>query len=116
MVHSGDKDLLPGDPVNFTFAFRPGLNTRSLGTRIGLGDRKGLETQLPGGNLGKVASLLLRAPMSEKRAHGVHLGMTGRGRSTAVVDLFQDQTSLGNPQTAPPVFFRDQGRKPSELG
>ena len=113
MLGARGPDLLAVDDVVVAFAHRGGAQIERVGARGRLGDAEGLQPQLARRDLRQPARLLRRAAVPQQRAHGVHLGVTGRAVAARRLDLLHDRGRRRHGQPAAAVFLRDQrGQEP----
>src|SRR5919112_2355549 len=112
---SGDVDLSPVDDVMVSVSHGGRPQGGGVGTGLRLGHAESLQPQLAASYLRQVFPLLLLRAVLEHCAHDVHLGVGRLGVATGAVDLFEDDRRLGEGQTQPSVFLRDQGAEVAAL-
>ena len=100
-------DLLSFDDVMIAVTRCGCFESECIGAACRFGHTKGLQAQFARGDLGQIPLLLLRAAMTQHRAHGVHLGVAHPGVAARVVHLLQDHRRLAQLQTAAAVLLRD---------
>src|SRR2546430_1437141 len=116
MLHPRGEDLLTIDDVAISFLAREGRDPRRVAAGLRFRDRHRLESQAAGGDFWQVAPFLGFGPVSQERAHRVHLGMAGRPISARRIDLLQDDAGLDHPQPRSAVLGGDQDRQPAAAG
>ena len=115
MLGPRDEDLLAVDDVAASLLHRGGPQSRGLRTGLGLGDAEGLQTRLSLRERGKVLALLFLAAVLQERAHRVHLRVSARRVAARPVYLFEDDGRVGDVESGPAVFARDERREPARL-
>ena len=123
MLGARGPDLLAVDDVMVAVADRGGAQAERVGARGRLGDTECLQAQFAARNAGQIAFLLRGAAMPKKRAHRVHLRMTGRAVAAGGLDFLHDGGGGRHGQSAAAVLLRDQrgekarfGQRRDELG
>ncbi len=116
MLHPRDPHLLTSDNVVIALSRRGGLDLGRVRARRRLRNGKGLQPQLAGCDAREIVALLLIGAVPKKRAHDVHLRVTGPGIRARPIDLFQDHGRLSHTEPAAAILGRDQRREPTGLG
>ena len=116
MLGPRDPDLLAVDPVDVAVPTCGGAQRAGIGAAGRLGDAEGLQAQRPLGDLRQIGLLLGVRAMPQKRAHRVHLRVTGAGIAALAVDFFEDHRGGRKRQSRSAELFRDQRRKKAGLG
>src|SRR6266702_3204562 len=115
MLEPRGEDFLTVDDVAISLLAGEGRDSRRVAPGFRFRDRHRLEPQAAAGDLRKVAPFLGFGAMSQKRAHGVHLGMAGRSIPAGGVDLLQDDARLDDPEPGPAVLCGDQDGQPAAV-
>src|SRR5438094_2032298 len=115
MLEPRGEDFLTVDDVAIPLLACEGRDSRGVAPGFRFCDRHRLEPQAAGGDLRKVAAFLGFGAMSQKRTHGVHLGMAGRPIAAGGVDLLQDDARLDDPEPGPAVLGGDQDGQPAAV-
>src|SRR3954453_13623345 len=97
-------------------AHRRRAQARHIGARGRLADTEGLQSQFTLGDRGQPKLLLRLAAVTQQRAHGVHLCVTGGAIAAGSVDLLHDRRSRRQRQAAAAILLRDQCGEESGFG
>jgi hypothetical protein len=116
LLGAGDEHLATVDDVPVAPPHGGRLELGRVGAGVGLGDPEGLQPQLAGGDLRQVRLLLGGAAVPQHRAHGVHLGVAGRGAAAVGVNRLEDQPALAGAEAGAPVLLGNEAGEVAGLG
>ena len=123
MLGARGPDLLAVDDIVVAVADGGGAQAERIGARRRLRHTECLQAQVAARDARQIALLLRGAAMAKKRAHCVHLRMTGRAVAAGGLDFLHDGGGRGHGQAAAAVLFRNEsgekagfGQRRDELG
>ena len=116
MLGARGPDLLAVDHIMIAVADGGGAQAERIGARRRLGHTECLQAQFAERNARQIAFLLRGAAMAKKRAHRVHLRMTGRAVAAGGLDFLHDGGGRGHGQSAATVLFRYKSSEKASFG
>ena len=111
MLGARNPDFAAVDDITVAVPLGEGRYARSICARVGLGDAKGLQAQLAGGDARQIFRLLRVAAVPQQRAHRVHLGVAGRAVAAGSVHLIENGHGGAQSEAGAAKFLGDQSRK-----
>src|SRR5256885_14318842 len=108
MLDPRGEDLLTVDDVAISFLLREGRDPRRVAPGLRFRNRHRLEPQAAGCDFRQGTPFLGVAPVSERRAHRVHLGMASPPLSARCGYLLPDDSGLDHSDARAAVPARKQ--------
>ncbi len=99
---------MPVDDVAIVLAHSAGGQLRRIRPGVGFRDGERLQPQGAARDRRQIFTFLFFRAMTQKRAHGVHLSVTGSRVSAGSIDFLEDDRRLKHSEACAAIFLRDQ--------